>query len=80
MRHLRFNDGVFVGMPYVESEAISIIEYDELSRGLVVTFTSGETYRYKDVPRQVYQAFIAAVSHGRYFHEHIRDRYPFQRC
>lgn len=66
-------------MPHVESEAIRIIEYDEISRGLVVTFVSGGTYSYDRVPRQVYQQFIAAESHGRYFYEHIRDRYPYRR-
>lgn len=66
-------------MPHVESQAIRIIEYDALSLRLVVTFTSGGTYRYEGVPRHVYEAFIASESHGRYFHECIRDRYPFRR-
>jgi hypothetical protein len=66
-------------MPFVESEATSVIDYDELSRGLVVTFTSGGRYRYENVPPSVYKDFIAAESHGRYFHEFIRDRYRYHR-
>ncbi len=79
MRYLRQHHGLFVEVPYVESEAISVIDYNELSRGLVVTFTSGGTYRYENVPPSVYKDFSAAGSHGRYFHEFIRDRYAFRR-
>jgi hypothetical protein len=66
-------------MPYVESDAIRIVTYDEIVFELDVTFASGKTYRYSGVPRHVYNELIAAESHGRYFHKYIRDRYRCRR-
>ena len=37
-------------------------------------------YRYFDVPPEVYRGLMAAESHGRYFHQHVRDKsYRYQR-
>jgi hypothetical protein len=66
-------------MPYVESDAIRIVTYDEIAFELDVTFASGKTYRYSGVPRHVYKELIAAESHGRYFNTYIRDRYRYRR-
>jgi hypothetical protein len=41
--------------------------------------SDGEWYRYFAVPAGVYDAFLAAPSHGRFFQERIRDHYPFRR-
>ena len=64
-------------MPHVQSEAVAAIEYDAPSRTLFVRFTSGEWYGYSDVPQQVHDAFEAADSKGRFFQDHIRDRYAY---
>jgi len=64
-------------MPQVDSEAIREIAYDEASAMLHVRFTDGHWYRYFAVPRAIYDAFLAADSHGRFFHDHIRDRYGY---
>ena len=61
----------------VASTAIERIEYDELSRDLVVTFTSGRTYTYYGVPRDVYLNFIDAPSKGQFFNAYIKDRYSY---
>ena len=63
---------------HVTSEAVAQIEYDQDSRTLFVRFTSGEWYAYFDVPARVHAAFAAADSHGRFFQEHIRDRYDYK--
>jgi hypothetical protein len=63
-------------MPRVTSEAIAQIEYDAASRTLFVRFTSGEWYGYAGVPASVHAAFVAAESHGRFFHDRILGRYP----
>ena len=65
-------------MPHVQSEAVAQIEYDAPSRTLFVRFTSGEWYSYFDVPPPVRDAFEAAESKGRFFQDHIRDRYAYQ--
>ena len=63
-------------MPYViASTAIARIEYDDLARRLQVTFTSGRSYTYYNVPRDVYLRFASAPSKGQYFNAYIKDRY-----
>lgn len=61
------------------SAAISRIVYEPERQTLSVWFReSGELYRYYDVPPRVYDAFRKAMSKGRFFNAHIKDRYPFQ--
>jgi hypothetical protein len=66
-------------MVYVESEAIDEIDYQPASAILFVRFANGGWYEYFGVPPKVYRDFLAADSHGRFFHEHVRDRYPYRR-
>jgi hypothetical protein len=73
---VRIDDGVFV-MPLVASSAIQLIEFDELTNRLEITFTSGKTYTYYAVPRSVYERFLDAPSKGTFFNEYIKDRYGF---
>ena len=46
---------------------------------MFVRFAHGGWYTYFEVPGDIHEAFVAAESHGRFFHEHIRDRYKFRR-
>jgi len=46
---------------------------------MFVRFAHGDWYTYFAVPASIYEAFIAAESRGRFFHEQIRDRYPYRR-
>jgi hypothetical protein len=64
----------------VDSEAMREVEYDPGSRTLRIRFADGRWWRYFDVPPSIHAALIAAESHGRYFHEHIRDRFRYERC
>lgn len=66
-------------MVYVESEAIEEIAYDRDQSTMRVRFTHGDWYRYFEVPEKVFREFVAAESHGRFFHDHIRDRYAYRR-
>ncbi len=63
----------------VESEIISSIGYDALSKILEVQFRNGWIYEYEDVPEKVYRAFMAAPSHGKYLKRHIVDQYATRR-
>ena len=65
-------------MPAVDSSAIVRIQYEPKGGILLVTFVTGKTYAYDGVPASVYDAFLAADSHGRFFNIHIRDRYPYR--
>lgn len=44
---------------------------------LEVEFHDGGVYRYSGVPESVFHAFLNAYSKGSFFHDHIRDRYPY---
>ena len=66
-------------MAQVESEAIDEIAYDATRSVLFVRFAHGDWYSYFEVPAEVYEAFVAAESHGRFFHEMIRDRFTYRR-
>lgn len=66
-------------MHAVDSNAIEAIGYDAESRTLEVRFVSGGDYRYFEVSPETASAFAAADSKGRFFHDHILDRYAFER-
>ncbi len=66
-----------VGSPAIEPAAIKAVQYDPATRQLRVTFPNGNTYKYYDVPRGVYESFADADSKGLYFNRYIRDRYDF---
>ena len=52
--------------------------YDAGEQTLAVTFTTGRTYLYFDVPGDVYEEFMAAESQGQFFNLRIRDRYDYR--
>jgi hypothetical protein len=56
------------------------VGYDQEQRVLEIEFTNGAVYQYSDVPPEVHHGLMAAESHGRYFHQHVRDAgYRYQR-
>ena len=66
-------------MALVESEAIAEIAYNRATSTMFVRFVDGDWYTYFDVPEVVHQDFLVAESNGRFFHEHICDRYRYRR-
>ena len=64
-------------MPRVESAAIRSIDYEAADRILFVTFADGDRYAYFGVPHATFAAFLRADSKGRFFAEHIRDRFGY---
>lgn len=64
----------------VESAAISAILYDPKSQTLDIEFkSSGETYRYYEVPEDAYQRLLTAVSKGAYLNSEIKPKYRTRR-
>jgi KTSC domain len=59
----------------LESSVIRAVRYFEQKRLLYLEFSSGAIYRYFEFPPQHYSDFLAADSHGRYFNQHILDRF-----
>jgi hypothetical protein len=54
-------------------------DYDPFNGTLLIQFRGGRLYRYSGVPYSTYSGLMNAPSHGRYFHRHIRNRYPYRR-
>ena len=66
-------------MPRVDLQSTSLnaATYQEQSALLELEFRSGAIYRYIGVPLQVYQELVLSESKGRYFNEHIRNRFTY---
>lgn len=60
---------------FENSSSISSAEYDTVDNVLSVTFNSGKTYRYADVPKEIYQELIEARSAGKFFQSYIKAQY-----
>ena len=60
------------------SSVIKGLRYDEASRRLRVWFVSGSVYDYFAVPEPLARAFVASRSKGRFFSQHVRDRYDYE--
>ena len=62
-----------IEMVPVDSSNVAAIGYSDALRVLQVDFLSGSTYRYFDVPSQVFQGFLKASSKGRYLNEVVKS-------
>lgn len=62
-------------MVVVDSSNIAALGYDLESKILTVTFKSGDTYKYEDVPHNVALELTFADSVGSYFSKNVRDKY-----
>ena len=64
----------------VESSMMSLIGYDEEEQILNILFnSSGQMYEYYDVPKEVFEEFLASDSKGRHFLGVIRDYYHYSK-
>ena len=61
------------------SQTIESAWYDASTKALVICFHRSGSYRFSDVPEEVYRSFITAESLGRAFHTLLRGRYPSRR-
>lgn len=59
----------------VSSTAISAVGYDPMTGRMCIRFRRGITYDFCRVPAHVFEGLMAASSKGRYYDQHIRDRY-----
>jgi len=63
----------------VSSSNLVSVGYDPEEMALEVAFQSGSVYRYSNVPMGVHVALMSAGSKGKFFHQHIRKAYQFER-
>ena len=59
----------------VESSNIEAIGWE--NKQLNITFNSGSTYVYLDVPEKIFDDMLEAESVGKYFHANIRGVYDY---
>jgi hypothetical protein len=57
----------------VSSSNLASVGYDEGSQILEIEFIDGSVYQYFNVPVRVFDGFMSAASHGKYFHRNIRQ-------
>jgi hypothetical protein len=62
----------------VSSTSIRSVGYDPEKKELEIEFQTGKVYAYFDVPRETYDDFMHADSHGQYFAQHIRDQFKYE--
>ena len=60
-------------MPYVNSSAISAIEW--VNGTLSIWFHQSGRYNYHGVPESLYHDLLSAPSKGEFYNDYIRDRY-----
>lgn len=63
----------------VLSREIEWIGYEDKRQMLQVEFLVGSVYQYDQVPRQVFEDFLSASSHGRFFETEIKGRYTYRK-
>jgi hypothetical protein len=63
----------------VDSSCIDAIAFDNSSNILKIRFQNGSVYQYSDFDRLKFSDFRNASSHGRFFHQEIKDFYSCSR-
>ena len=63
----------------VVSTHLTSVGYDRAATTLDIEFRGGAVYRYRGVPHAIYRQLMSADSKGRYFAQHIRGRFAFER-
>lgn len=58
-----------------DSSTIRQLEFNIETGELLVEFRSGSEYSYAGVPVETFEGFFDAESAGRYFSEHIKDKF-----
>lgn len=57
----------------LDSSAIESIAYTCKDKNLTITFTSGKSYDYPAVPKEIVLGLAHAESAGKYYHQHIKQ-------
>ena len=58
-----------------KSSFISRVDYQ--NGNLILEFTTGGKYSYYNVPESLYKEMLSAPSMGKFYHERIKDQYPY---
>lgn len=68
---------IFARDPWVpiNSSFIEALAYHELARVLEIKLKSGRRYTFMDVPKNIYEAFLASPSKGTFFNTIVKQNY-----
>lgn len=56
------------------------ISFNQRPRNILrIVFTSGITYDFYNVPKDIYEDLLDAHSIGQYFHQNIKNRYDYEK-
>lgn len=61
----------------LDSTAVVSAGYDAEARELELEFRGGRVYRYRDVPRDVYEFLLRTPEKGRYVNRIIAERFSY---
>jgi hypothetical protein len=61
----------------VQSTMMTSVRYDSDARALDITLVSSKTYRYLNVPLEIYVGLLGAGSKGEFFNSNIKDAFSF---
>jgi hypothetical protein len=64
-------------MPRVSSSMMTRLNYDDSTSELDITFIGGKTYRYFEVPPEIYEGLMDSESKGEYFNQNIKDTFAY---
>lgn len=64
---------------FIASSAVKALRYDEEAQLLEITFPSGATYHYFNVPPDLVYFFSLADSLGKFFNAEIKHRFAYVR-
>ncbi len=65
-------------MPEFSSSAVERAEYRDESRILDIWYAGGDRYSYFDVPRETYDALLAAASAGAFVNSEVKPHFRFE--
>jgi hypothetical protein len=63
----------------VQSSDIASIGYDDATETLEIEFKATGLYRYFSVPRALYDGLAQTPSPGKYFQQHIKGKYAWEK-
>lgn len=67
-------------MDNMDSSNIHAVAYNPQTLLLMITFKSGSTYFYGNIPERIFDGLVGASSHGKYFWANIRNKnYPYEK-
>ena len=63
----------------IKSSSLKYASYDCLNESMTVTFNSGASYKYAEVPLSIFTKFRMSKSQGQYFNKHISPNFMYKK-